>query len=268
MVVMAVTDAEPLHRAAPLWVKVLLAAGFAVAGWLVAGLLGGLTASADEIPQDDQPLPAKHHEHAPAQGGLLGGLVGTTVTTLVGTVDQVTTTVTTTVSTVTTTVDTLTTAVVQPVTSTLVAPITTAPKQHETTVTKPQTRMETVPQQAAPAVTPAPLPAPAPAVPGTAQQPVKHKQLPSPRVTPKTQQPVSEHLVQAKSSRPGPAPSAPDDQLCSAVAAHDGGGNTKHPLAILGARTGVAQLASIGVPRRPTQVDNSRDAALPTTSPD
>lgn len=290
MVVMAVTDAEPLHRAAPLWVKVLLAAGFAVAGWVVASLLGGLTASADDTPQAD-PHPAKEHAHAPAPGGgLLGGLVGGTVNTLVGTVDQVTTTVTGTLSTtVTGTVGTLTgtvgnltstvgnltntvtattDAVIQPVTSTLIAPTPSVAKQQQTT--KAQTRIETVPQSAAPAVAPTPPPAPAPALPATvtAQQPLKHKQTTSPAVAPKTQQPVSDQLVQAKKGQPAPSPNDPGGQFCNAVAAHDGGGNTKHALAILGARSGIAQLASIGVPRQVTQVDNSRDAALPTTSPD
>ncbi|TVT25697.1 hypothetical protein LWP59_01820 [Amycolatopsis acidiphila] len=272
------TDAEATHRAVPLWAKVLLAAGFAVAGWLFAGLLGGLTASADEAPQGDQYTPAKHHEHAPAQGGLLGGLLDTTLTTLVSTVDQVTTTVNTTVNTVTSSVDTLTTtvtattdAVVQPVASTLIAPLTSAPKQQETTastVTKTETRIATVPQETVPAAAPAPRSAPALPATVVAEQPVKHDQLPSPAVAPKTQAPASDHLVQAKNNQPVPAPSAPGGQSCSAVAAHDGGGNSKHSPAILGARTGVAQLASIGVPRRHAQVDNSRDAALPTTSPD
>jgi hypothetical protein len=279
MVVMAVREAEAEHRAAPLWVNVLLAAAFAVTGWLVAGLFGGLAASADETPQGDHHPPAetKHHHAAPHQSGLLGGLLDTTLTTLVSTVDQVTATVTTTVnttvSTVTSTVDTVTTtvtttanAVVQPVTSTLVAPVTTATKQQETTAAT-QTRSETVSPEPAPVVAPALPPAPVPAQPATLgpQQAVKHKQ---PRPAAHPQATVSEQVLQAKDTQPTPLPSSPGGPSCTAVAAHDGGSNTKHPLAILGAGTGVAQLASIGIPRRHAQVDNSRDAALPTTSPD
>lgn len=273
----AVTEVEPAHHAVPLWGKVLLAAGFAVAGWIFAGLLGGLTASADEIPQNEPHHPAKHREHGHEQRGLLGGLVPTTLTSLVGTVDQVASTVTTTVNTVTSTVDTLTTtvtttttAVVQPIVGGFVPP-TTVPKLHPGTGGTAPTRVATAPQpQPAPVARSAPQTTPAPALPVTVavQQPVKNKQLLSRAVAPRAQQPVSEQLFQGKKNGPAPVPSAPDGQSCTAVAAHDGGGNTKHPLAIFGMRAGAPRVASIGLPRRHTQLDNSRDAALPTTSPD
>lgn len=273
MVVMAVRDAEAGHRAAPLWVKVLVAAGFAVAAWLVAGLLGSLTASADEAPLGDQHTPAEttHHQKPPQQGGLLGGLLDTTLTTLVSTVEQ---TVNTTLGTVTNTVDTLTTTVtettntvLQPVTATLAPPAPATTKQQEPTESGAtrQTRIETVSPEPAPVVPPAPQPAqPVTVVP---QQIVKYK-LPPPAAAPYQPATVSAPIAQPEDRHPAPLPSAPGGQSCSAVAAHDSGGNTKHPLAILGARSGAAQLASIGVPRRHAQVDNSRDAALPATSPD
>lgn len=278
MVVMAVREAEAGHRAAPLWVKVLVTAGFAVAAWFVAGLIGSLTASADEAPLGDQHTPAEttYHQKSPQQRGLLGGMLDTTLTTLTSTVDQVTTTVNTTLGTVTNTVDTLTTTVtettntvLQPVTATLAPPAPAAPKQQEPTETAAgsQTRIETVSPKPAPVVPPAPQPAPAQPVTVVPQQTVEHKQ-PQPTAAPYQPATVSAHLAQPKDRHPAPLPSVPGGQSCSAVAAHDSGGNSKHPLAILDARAGATPLASIGVPRRHAQVDNSRDAALPTTSPD
>ncbi|TNC28514.1 hypothetical protein [Amycolatopsis alkalitolerans] len=257
-------DAEVTHRAVPLWGKLLAAAGFAFAGWLVAGLLGGLTASADETPQGTEPTLAG--QVTQAQGGLLGGLLTTTVSTVEHTVDALTSTVTATVQTVTTTVTETTTTVVQPVTAALApAPAAPAPKQHATTK---QTRAASAPPKAV-STPPAPKPAPVPdrqaAV--VTQPSLEHPQPPRPAAAPSTPAPVTEHVVRAKNPLPVP-PSAPGGQACSAVAAHDGGGNTKHPLAVLTTRSGIAALAPIGVPRRDAHAGNSREAALPTTSPD
>ncbi|MTD58726.1 hypothetical protein [Amycolatopsis pithecellobii] len=252
-------DAEVPQRLVPSWGRVLLVAGFAFAGWLLAGLLGSAVASAEEPPQADRPA-------AGQAGGLLGGLL-TTVTT---TVQELTATVHTTVSTVTSTV----TTTVTETTKTVVAPVTSAPAR--TTAPAPEKHKTTTQSRVDPVVTEKPVlrqvprPAPVRAVTVASQPPVGHKQQPArpAAVPPVRQAPVSENPVQAMTDPPAPTPSTPGGQFGSAVAAHDTGNNSKHPLAILGARGGVAQSAPIGVPRRHAQAGNSREAALPTTSPD
>lgn len=271
---MAVTDAGIAHRAVPLWAKLLLATGFAVAGWLLSAMLGGYTASADEATtntDDTAVQPA-------AQQGLLG-LLNTTVTTLTNTVHStVSTTVTTltsTVNQVTAAVTTTTSAVVTPVTTALSTPVATTTKKTSTAdepATKVQTKADTTTEQVAAAsahaATEAPAPAAAPVHAAPAQpQTVKQREPVARQVV---HAPVSATVVtvQPRDDSPAPAPASPAGQVCGISTAHDGGNHSKHPFAILGACTGTAPLAAIGAPRRDACEENSRDAALPTTSPD
>jgi hypothetical protein len=276
MVVVAVRDAKTPHRAVPLAVKLLLATGFAVAGWLITALLGSPSASADEPPTGidtgQHHTAAEHKQHAKAApekpGGLIG-LIDATLTTLVKTVDQVANTVT---GTVTSAVATADKAVIEPVTTTVLAP---APARHETTsTTRSRTEVTTTtgPSQAVAPATVTPVASPVAQTPQPAaaplQQPVvKHRPASLPHVI--SHFAALAHPVDAHGTAPAPAPTSPSDgQFCGIAAAHDSGNNSKHPLAILGARMGTTPVQSIGVPRQHTFVDNSRDAALPTTSPD
>jgi hypothetical protein len=274
MVVVAVRDAKTAHRTVPLSVKLLLATGFTVAGWLISALLGSATALADEPPTgtdtgQHQHATAEHKGHAKVaqvkSGGLIG-LIDTTLTTLAKTVDHVANTVT---GTVTSAVATADTAVVEPVTTTVLASTAPAPARHgsaSTTRSRVEVTTTETPQAVAPAtvapIAQTPRPAAAPQ-----QSVVKHRPTSLPHVIPHFAAPA--HPVDAHGTGPAPVPTTPGDgQFCGIAAAHDGGNNSKHPLAILGARTGTTPIQSIGVPRQHTFVDNSRDAALPTTSPD
>ncbi len=280
---MAVSDVKRTSRAVPLWARVLVAAGLAAAGWLLAGLLGGPAASADELPQGGEPDTSEHAQ----QRGLLGGLLGGTLDTLTNTVEQVTSTLQTTVTAVTQTVGGLTTAVtettnavVQPVTETLRAPVTTTPKHQDTENTREtgesavQTRIEREPE---PVRAEAPAPertVSAPATPAVASAPeehqVRHREHPvAPAPGPRTEQaPVADHTVHADRDVPAPVPSGPAGQVCGVAPAHDGGSGSKHPLAILGTGVVTPELSPAGIAPRPTSTGGSRDAALPTTSPD
>ncbi|HVW43513.1 MAG TPA: hypothetical protein VHC18_19405 [Amycolatopsis sp.] len=265
-------DVQTAHRALPLWAKLLLTAGFAVAGWLLTTALGGFTASAAESPN-----PNTTHDtgHGPGLGRLLGGTLTTLTDTVRTTVDTtlttVTSTVTTTVTTVTNVADTAT-ETVAPVANTVLRPVTSstaAPKHAKTSgsTTVTQTRADTTPAErpsivvTPPSAAAVPLAHAEPAAP----QPSRHQARPVTAVS-KATGPAPD--VQARDGAPEPAPTQPSAPSSAVSVSHDSGGTSRHPLAILTTHASAADLQSAGSPRRGTFVDSSRDPALPTTSPD
>ncbi|MBB2933589.1 hypothetical protein FHX82_000609 [Amycolatopsis bartoniae] len=218
---------------------------------------------------------ATQHAHPAAQGGLLGGLLGATLNTLTSTVEALTTTVQTTVDTVVLTVQdtvgtlvTTTGAVVQPVTSVLTV---TGTQPETTTATTVETRIETVPVETQTAQVPQasqPAPSAEPVLVVVEQHRPSVKHTDKQATTSRGRTAAGEPAFQARNDLPAPVPDSPAGQVCTIAPAHDGGSNTKHPHAILGTRTNADALSALGVQRPQDVVGNSRDAALPTTSPD
>ncbi|NKQ55063.1 hypothetical protein HFP15_19455 [Amycolatopsis sp. K13G38] len=267
-------NADSAHRTMPLWAKLMLTAGFAVAGWLLAAALGASTASADEPSGHDTTTAP---QPGPARG--LGQLVGGTLNTVPGTVDTVLGTTLSTVQTVTGVVTATTQTVVTPVVETVVRPATDA----VAAVTAPATKQKTVTTETRADVTRAPVvvhetgkpavAAPAQAAPAPST-PIAHREAAVPKPSHARRAPAVPPVsaitnpVRIRDEAPVPAPVQPQGQTCGVTVSHDNGGNSKNQPAILTTRAASADLLLAGTPRRATFLDSGRDPALPTTSPD
>lgn len=304
-------------------VKLLVAAGIAIAGWLLAGAFGGATASADDcqcetghaLTQPQRESDSDQDSNEQKQQGLVGTLTGnvvdplvTTVTGVTGTVtsalpkplgatvQQTLTTVTGTVTAVTDQVAATTDAIVAPVagklvqpivdkvvapaTDAVVTPVTNTLSPHRGT-TDPGTGSGTPARQVAPSV-PASSPPATPAEPAAHQTaPARAEQAtvvvkaganrPAPAKTASQPDNAAEYSTvhaTGQDNLPAPAPGLPGSQLANFVPTQDNGSNTKSPLGAIGAVTGAPQLTPAGLSIGHALDDNSREAALPTTSPD
>lgn len=259
MVVVAVRDAGNGARAARLGLRVLVAAGFGLAAWIVGMLLSGPTASADET------QPAGGHDQTPrhnlAAPKLLSGLADK-LTGVIGTVGQVTTELTQ-----------ITQAVVEPVQTTIelpavqtLLPLGTHIGDHHP-VKSGGPRPDEGPARAEVLDPPPPPPDVAPAAVTSAlpQHPSKPRRVTGVQLTQSVARPDS--TTHARQTDPAPPPLRSGDQAIGVAATHDGGAG-KHPFIVLGPRLIGADLRPGGVAAGRHVPHISRNAALPTTSPD
>jgi hypothetical protein len=259
MVVVAVRDAETGGRAARLGLRMLFAAGVAIIAWFFGALLGSFTASANEAVPHPDPNAAKGAGSEPV---LLARVTGT-LTGLVSEVDQAATHVTTAaVEPVRVTIDRAVAAPV-PLIQLLPAPqLTSAPALPRFDAPEPRAATPM-----ASAIVSAPSLSAGYARPeGKAHQPIEHRRtFLSPSVQPPEK---SAEGTDGLDTTPAPPPVKPGDQTVAVAVAHDAGGTGKHPFAVLGSRPAPADLRPGGVAASHGVVPGSRDAALPTTSPD
>lgn len=263
MVVVAVRDAGTGARAARLGLRVLVAAGFGFAAWVLSALLSAPAASASAA----QPLDGllQPPGHSPAQPKLFTGLTSA-LTGLVGTVDQVVKGVTT-----------VTSSVVEPVTDTVVqtglAPVgSLLPSGHLPSISSgiptvlPPHQQSGVPAEPAFDAKQPPVAAPASPVRPVRPHAIVHRGVTAVPLT----QVVTRHNgdTHARKTDPPPPPARNGDQTIGVAAAHDGGGAGKHPFIVLGSRFPGADLRPGGVIAGRDVPHLGRNAALPTTSPD
>lgn len=294
-------------------VKLVVAAGIAAAGWLLAGALGGGTASADDSPLDIGHSPSHIQRTAkgdkqPQGPGLVGTLTGGVVNPVVGTVGNVTGTVTgalpqplgtTLQNTVTKVTGTVTAAtgqlaatadglvrpiaggLVQPIVDQVVAPVikpvttvlTPAPAHRSTKPAVPAapsapTSPATPP--AAPAQPPAPQAAATQTEPATVVVKDAALHQASARTAAQLTDDVQRSAVHAdgKSGQPAPLPDLPGGDSGTATPAHDNGGTGKSAPEGTSSVATASRFTSPGLSTGHALDDNSREAALPTTSPD
>jgi hypothetical protein len=268
MVVVAVRDAE-IVRAVPLPVKMLVAAGFALACWLLCALSGNLSAAAD----DQSTTVGTAHYGSPGlqprelmflrapETGLLVPLGSSTA--VADTVDQVRTSVTGSVTNTVATAGTAGTALVAPVSTILAPPQPVLVPAAQPANSAPRLRVANTasPRLIAPASRSTP-PQPLIGKAAAPYPPAEQRRATAPRHQ------AHAHTVEFRGTVPAPAPAAPGSQFCGIAVVYDGGSNIKHPPAILGGSAGVPRPHSIGVSRPETCAETGRDQALPTTSPD
>jgi len=252
------------HSARPLPVelKLLLAGGFVIAGWLLATVLGAPSASADQAPSEPDTATSQQQ---PSLLGTATGLVGAVTGKVGTTLSAVTTTVDKTLSTVTETADQATHPIVGIVDDTVetitpAKPATTAPARVEPVV---KTASE-------PAVTKAAAPQPAPpAAKEPAVAPVRHHALvaATPKPEPAHRQAVADP-VHAGSVPPAPAPTDPGDPGVVITVSHDSGNGGRDLLAVLGPRASTESVQPIVGALTSGFLGAGTEAGLPPTSPD
>lgn len=267
MVVVAVRDPGTGGHAARLGLRLLLAGGFAVAAWAVGALLGTFTAAAHEAPHGPDNHGAPGETEPTPMAAVTGKLTG-----LAGTVPGVTTEVTGAVAPpVDTTLDG---NVLTPVQA--IAPLTSlsplGPFRHRTGAL-PRSSLGALGSKALeraaapPLAAPPPAETPPPQAAGVGQERSRHAHFaPRRHAAPHVGTPV--HDVNTRGSRPAPAPLRTGDQVAGVAAAHDTGGNGKHPFAVLGSRPAPVDLRPSVRAIGHDVLNDGRDAALPTTSPD
>lgn len=268
-VVVAMRDAiSARHSARPLPVelKLLLAGGFVLAGWLLTAVLGAPSAAADEAPSEPDTVATQQ------QPNLLG--------TVTGLVDVVTDTVNTTLSAVTDTAESTLTTVTETADE-ATQPITGIVDETVQTIT-PGTPDRSEPAETGavdsePAVAdPAPAP-PAPAEP-PAQPPAEPAPAPVHAVThhaPAVKQaeaPVQDQNIpdpsRADNAPPAPAPTDPGDPGVVITVSHDPGNGGRDLLAVLGPRASADPVQPIVGALTSGFVGMGTVAGLPPTSPD
>ena len=241
----------------------LLVAAIAAAGWLLSAVFAG-TASADELPGDEQ--------RTQSSGGLLGGLLGGITQTVTGLTDTV-------VNLTGSVVDT-TSTLLPPVTEPEQEPIVDVPEllpADDWTGSSGTVRVDPVPPA------PAPVPAPRPVAP--APQPIAPAPVPAvapapvPPAAPAPQQAVAQekktttaadhHAGSGSAPEPVKTPAGPSAPGSTASAAHDNSGGARGTHGVLVSHATAAHPADAGFTTRSRAVDAAgRDAGLPVSSPD
>ena len=256
-------DADTAHRAARLGLRLLLAAGFALAAWFAGSLLGNFTASAGESPHRPDPHPAHPAEHG-TQPKLLAAVTGT-LTGLAGTADHVTNEVAERVS----------GAVTKPVNSaiedTVLAVVPALrPVLREPATVAVEPRQEASAPAASSAVAPVTAQAPRPAAgpfrsSNIGQAPVHPLRSPWSSVA-RSGKPAD--AVDGQGTTPALPPAGTGGQAIGVTACHDTGSGGKHPLAVLGSSVSRADFRPSGLAVGQHILYDGKNAALPTTSPD
>ncbi|GLY63801.1 hypothetical protein [Amycolatopsis taiwanensis] len=279
---MAVRDAGISARAARLGRRVLVAAGFGFAVWIIGALLSGTSASADEAqPAGGHDRPPRHDLHDLPGPNLLTNLTGTLTDTLTNTLTGTLTSLVGTVGQVAGQLTQVTQAVVAPVQTAIDLPGSTVetllpldthtevPLPGKSTWSRPDegsTRDEVLAPPPPPPPPPLPAPVPAPIVTAVPERPSKPRSVTDIQFTQSVARPDSS--THAHQTDPAPPPMHSGDQTIGVAASHDGGGAGKHPFIVLGPRLIGADLQPGGVAAGRHMPHHGKDAALPTTSPD
>ncbi|GAB3585178.1 hypothetical protein GCM10027445_62330 [Amycolatopsis endophytica] len=252
-------------RPLPVELRLLLAGGFVVAGWLLCAVLGAPAAAADEAPSEPDTTSVQE------QPGLLGtvtGLVGAVTETVDHTLATVTGVVTSTADQATEPIAAIVDTTVETITPT--TPETSAAPEDEPVTKAAKTEPAAVETTTATTAT-------APATPvEPAAAPVHHvvhqapaaAHRPAPTPPPPPPPPNVPDAPRAGNAPPPPAPTSPGDSGCAVTVSHDTGNSGRDLLAVLGARTSPLAVQPIVGALTCGFVGMGTEAGLPPTSPD
>ncbi|GHE98432.1 hypothetical protein GCM10017786_34180 [Amycolatopsis deserti] len=253
-------------RPLPVELKLLLAGGFVLAGWLLTAVLGAPSAAADEAPSEPDTVAAQQQ---PNLLGTVTGLVGTVTDTVGTTLSTVTETAESTITTVTETADQATAPIVEIVDQTVQTVAPKAPSEPAEPEPVAKTEAEPPLTQSAPAPKSAPAPpaAPAPVEPAHAvvhhAPAVEHAEAPAPPQDQDVPDPA-----RADSAPPPPAPTDPGDPGVVITVSHDSGNGGRDLMAVLGPRASAEPVQPIVGALTSGFVGMGTEAGLPPTSPD
>ncbi|UQS22144.1 hypothetical protein L1857_04565 [Amycolatopsis thermalba] len=257
------------HSARPLPVelKLLLAGGFVLAGWLLTTVLGAPPAAADEAPSEPDTVAAQQQ---PNLLGAVTGLVGEVTGTVGTTLSAVTETAETTLTTVTETADQATHPIVEIVGQTVQTVAPDAPSEPVEPEPVAKTEAEPVITQPAAAAPKSAPPAPAEPTPAEPMHAVAHH---APAVKHADAPAPPRHLdlpvpVRADNGPPSPAPTDPGDPGVVITVSHDSGNGGRDLMAVLGPRTAAEPVQPIVGALTSGFVGMGTEAGLPPTSPD